>query len=144
MKKIYTAGKMLGLTYQDQMSWRHEAEREIESKTDELIKFIHPPLFYNYDTPTHKTEREVKDWALSQIKDCDIIVVNLEGITESIGTHYELATANAINTTGMKHIYVIGFGNPGIELHPWIELSLHRREDTLDAATDYICRYLLD
>lgn len=144
MKKIYTAGKMLGLTYQDQMSWRHEAEREIERKSDELIKFIHPPLFYNYDTPTHKTEREVMDWDLSQVKDCDIIVVNLEGITESIGTHYELATANVINTTSIKHIYVIGFGNPGVELHPWIEQSLHRREDTLDAATDYICRYLLD
>ena len=144
MKKIYTAGKMLGITYEDQMSWRYEAERKIENKTDELIRFIHPPLFYNYDTPTHKTEREVMDWDLSHLKDCDIVVVNLEGIEDSTGTHYELATVNAINSAGSRHIYVIGFGSPKTELHPWIELSLHRKEDTLDGATDYICRYLLD
>lgn len=144
MIKIYTAGKMAGLTYNKQMDWRYKIEKGIESKTDQLIKFIHPPLYYNYIEPSHKTEREVMDWDLSHLKDCDIVVVNLEGITESTETHFELATANAINASGCKHIYVVAFGEPEKSLHPWIELSLHRRENTLEEAVDYIVNYLLD
>lgn len=144
MIKIYTAGKMSGLTYEEQMNWRYKIENEIESKTDQLIKFIHPPLFYNYLEPTHKTEREVMDWDLEHLKDCNIVIVNLNEISKSIGTHFELATATTINTLGNKHIYVVGFGSPNEELHPWIELSLHRREDTIEDAVDYVVNYLLD
>ncbi len=144
MVKIYTAGKMSGIPFEEQMSWRHEIQRKIEDRTDEYIKFIHPPLFYAYDSPSHKSEKEVMDWDLEHLKACDIVTVNLNGITDSTGTLYELATANAMNSTGHKHIYVVGFVSPDTKLHPWIELSLHRKEATIDGAVDYICSYLLD
>lgn len=144
MIKIYTAGKMLGLTYQEQMDWRYKIENMIENKTDQLIKFIHPPLVYNYIEPSHKTEQEVMNWDLSHLKDCDIVIVNLEEIESSIGTIFEMAAANELNHSGHKHIYIVGFGHTDKSLHPWIELSLHRKEDTLEDAADYVAEYLLD
>lgn len=143
MIKIYTAGKMYGLTYKQQMEWREKLERLVWDKTNETIKFIHSPMYYSYLSPTHKSEREVMDWDLEHLRECDIMAVNLEGITTSIGTHFELATVNALNQSGNKHIYTIGFNKSDQNLHPWIELSLHRCEDTIEEAADYIAQYLI-
>lgn len=143
MVKIYTAGKMAGLTYNQQMEWREKLERLVREKTDKPVTFIQPPKFYSYSYPSHKTEKEVMDWDLEHLKECDIVAVNLEGVTQSIGTHFELATANAINQTGHKHIYTIGFNKSDQNLHPWIELSLHRYEETIEQAADYIVEYLM-
>lgn len=143
MIKIYTAGKMAGLTYKQQMEWREKLEKLVYERTSDPVKFIHPPRFYSYSYPTHKSEREVMDWDLGHLKECDIVAVNLEGITTSIGTHFELATVNALNQSGNKHIYTIGFNKSDQNLHPWIELSLHRYENTIEEAADYIAQYLI-
>ena len=81
-------------------------------------------------------------WDLSQIRESDIVVVNLNNIADSIGTHMELGFIEALNQTGSKHIYVIGIGQANCN-HPWFNEVLHRREDTVDDAANYICTYLL-
>lgn len=140
--KIYTAGKMSGISFGQQMDWRNKVERELLKLTDEPVKFIHPPLYFNYECDLHKTEAEIKTWELNQIRDCDIVVANLNGIDSTIGTHFELGFVDAVNTFGNKHIYVVGIGD-GKNLHPWIELSMLRIEPTIEAACSYISEYLL-
>ena len=47
--KIYTAGKMGGLSYEEQMGWRLELEVELRAKYDyggRNARFIHPPCYY--------------------------------------------------------------------------------------------------
>lgn len=139
--KIYTAGKMSGLSYDDQMDWRRELERRVRTISDNVV-FIHPPHYYRYGAGMHKSEREAMVWDLSQIRDSDIVVVNLENIGSSIGTHMELGFIEAMNQMSTKHIHLIGFGKPDVE-HPWLNEVLLRREDTLKQAAAYISAYLL-
>lgn len=139
-KKIYTAGKMSGLTYDQQMGWRKEVVHQISH----AAKIVNPPEYYNpLDVNTAEVEMEAMIWDLNQIRDSDIVLVNLDGIDTSIGTHCEIGFINAINSFGDKHIYLVGFGKDKEELHPWIRMSLFHWEQDLESALDYICRYLL-
>lgn len=136
---------MGGLSFEQQMKWRTKVEKLINEKIvdkDLKVKFIHPPMFYRYGENWHKNEREVMVWDLSQVKDSDIILVDLSTISDSIGTHIELGVAEAMNEFGYKHIHVIGIGSPNID-HPWIPLCTLRMEDTVEKAVDYITNYLL-
>jgi len=139
--KIYTAGQMSGLTYDDQMGWRLELERLVRTISNNVI-FVHPPHYYRYGEGMHQTEREAMVWDLAQIRDSDIVVVNLNSISKSIGTHMELGFIEAINQLSTKHLHLIGVGKPDVE-HPWLNEVLLRREDTLEQAAAYISAYLL-
>lgn len=144
---IYTAGKMSGLSIQDQVGWRYEADRLFHEACCENydIRFtcINPPEFYSYRHPFHKTEIEVKMFDLANIKRSDIVLVNLDGIESSIGTIYELATIDEYNRSGHKHIYVVAFGTMPKNLHPWITSSIFRHEENLSDAVTYIVDYLM-
>lgn len=140
--RIYTAGKMSGIPFEEQMQWRKEFENSMKTFTDKKLSFLHPPLYYNYEKLNHKTEAEIKEWELNQIRECDIVIVNLNGINTTVGTHFELGFINAINMLGTKHIYVIGIGEE-TNIHPWIELSIFRHEPNIESACEYIAEYLL-
>lgn len=140
--KIYTAGKMSGIPFDDQMKWRKEFEGCLRNHTDKALTFIHPPLYYNYDHLNHKTEAEIKEWELNQLRECDIVIVNLKDVNTTVGTHFELGFINALNILGNKHVYVIGIGNEN-NIHPWIELSMFREEPNIESACEYITEYLL-
>lgn len=139
--KIYTAGKMSGLSYEDQMGWRLELERLVRTISNNVL-FVHPPHYYRYGDGMHQSEREAMVWDLAQIRDSDIVVVNLENIGQTIGTHMELGFIEAMNQMSTKHLHLIGVGKPDVE-HPWLNEVLLRREDTLEQAAAYISAYLL-
>lgn len=144
MKKIYTCGKMSGISFIEQMMWRSRIESEIKSSLDcgQSVKFIHPPLYYNYEENNHKTEREILEWEMTQVHDCDILIVNLDGIEDTTGSHMELGAVQGINRFGDKHIYVVGLGKSD-NLHPWIKESCIRIEEDYAKAAEYIVEYLL-
>lgn len=141
--KIYTAGKMFGLSFEEQMKWRWRIEQLIKNRTDTPLQFIHPPLYFRYDSQEHKSENEVKQWELNHVRESDIVIVNLNGVNDSTGTHYELSTVDAMNSFGNRHIHAIGIGKSNTKIHPWIELSLLRSEEDYEKAADYIVNYLL-
>lgn len=141
--KIYTCGKMNGIPFGEQMRWRYQIENEIRMRTDRAITFIHPPLFYGYHMNFHKSEKEVMDWELKQILECDIIIANLEGIMSSIGSHMELGAACGAKLSSSRNISIIGIGEPEEPIHPWLKMcQLRYEKDIADAAT-YIVNYLL-
>lgn len=138
--KIYTAGKMGGLSYDEQMKWRKELEDIIRSKCDKSLTFVHPPMFYQYDNDAD--EAEAKEWDIAQLMDSDIVVVDLATIADSIGTHIELGIIEAMNRRGDKHIHLVGVGKPNVN-HPWIQMGMLRQEDILEDVADFIINYLL-
>ena len=144
MKKIYTCGKMSGISFQEQMEWRLRIEGEVKKWLDfgQGVKFIHPPMFYNYEENYQKSAREILEWEMAQVHDCDIVIVNLDGIDSTVGSHMELGAVQGINRFGDKHIFVIGLGKDD-NLHPWIKESCIRIEDDYAKAAEYIVEYLL-
>ena len=138
--KIYTAGKMSGVPLEHCMQWGFNLEDEVNKKVDYAGGvqpiWIHPPLYYNYEHKNHKNEREVKLFELRHVKDCDILIVDLNGINDSVGSHFEIAAAESTNK------YIIGIGSiDGV--HPWITDALYRVESDVDSAAEYIVNYLL-
>lgn len=138
--KIYTAGKMGGLTYNQQMKWRKDFENILCSRCDKDLIFVHPPIFYQYNDEAD--EREAREWDISQLKDSDIVIVNLSNIADSIGTHIEIGIVEAMNEFGYKHIHLIGVGEPNT-YHPWIQMGMFKTVKTVEEAADYISTYLL-
>ena len=65
----------------------------------------------------------------------DIIIVNLEGLSTSDGTKYELHDANY-----HKRIPVIAFGETVLYegLHPWIKRDITRVEPDVESLIDYL------
>lgn len=142
--KIYTCGKMSGTTFEKQMKWRKNLEELVNEKYggNDRIKFIHPPLFFNYEHMQHKTEREILDWEMKQLHDCDVVVIDFDGIDSTIGSHMEIGAVQGINRFGDKYIYVVGVGEEK-KLHPWIKESCIRIENNLDDLAQYIAEYLV-
>lgn len=139
--KIYTISKIDGLTYEQQMGWRKQLESLIREKTDVSISFIHPPMYYDYNNCDYQNEREVKLWSISQIYNSDIVIVNLNDISNSVETIYELGVIDTINSIGNKFIHVVGVGK---HTHPWIvDSTLLRKEINLEDAAEYVVNYLL-
>ena len=141
--KIYTCGKMSGLSYDEQMRWRLNIQNLIQERTSKSVTFIHPPLYFNYFDNNHKSEREILEWEMAQICDCNIVLVDLTTIDDTIGSHMELGACNAINMFGGRHIFVVGIGKSQKPLHPWIEETCIRIEEYAEAAAEFVCDYLL-
>ena len=141
--KIYTVGKMSGISYEEQIAWRKHLEECVKLYYDgsNRVTFIHPPLYFNYQEHLHNTEREVLDWEMMQLHDCNIVVVNLDQIDTTIGSHMELGAVQGINRFGDKYIYVVGVGEDSV--HPWIKETCTRIENNFTDAAKYIARYLL-
>ena len=141
--QIYTCGKMGGTSYAEQMEWRRRIDHEIIIRRNHAsVKFVHPPLYYNYERKLHHSEREIMEFSLAKVRQSDIVVVNLDGINSSVGSCYEIATAISVNNFGDKHIFIIGIGDDS-NVHPWIKDSLSRCEKDIISAAEYIAAYLI-
>ncbi len=136
--KIYLAGKMSGLTFQQMNSWRWELKDKLidaAEKAGYTITVINPVDFYNFKEKKQQSEEEVEDYDLAHVISSDIIVVNLNGLNSSDGTKLELHDGKYHNK-----IPVIAFGDEKLHyyLHPWIKRDITRVEPNIDKAVQYI------
>lgn len=138
--KIYLAGKMSGLTYEEMNEWRENIKRSIEKEADLVglknkVSVINPVDYYNFENCRHQTESEVEDYDLAHVISSNIIVVNLKGLNSSDGTKIELHDANYNNK-----IPVIAFGEKKLyeNLHPWVKRDITRVEENENDVVSYI------
>ena len=136
--KIYEAGKMSGLTYDEMNNWRRELKYKLEDEAwnkSYVIDVINPVYFYNFESVKYQNDTEVKDYDLAHVLSSDIIVVNLEGLDTSDGSKIEIHDAYYNNK-----IPVVAFGDKKLfeELHPWIKTSITRVEKDMDEVVNYI------
>lgn len=138
--KIYTAGKMGGLSYQEQMEWRRKLEIELDNRLsfrEGSARFIHPPEYYQPAKDLNLLyEKEAMEWDLRQLKNSDIIVVNLSDIETSIGTIQEVAVAKE----NVKMIVAIGSPD---NVHPWIRCSVSHFSPSVAEAAEYIADFIM-
>lgn len=98
-----------------------------------------PTKFYSYNDSSY-TEKEVMRYDLKQLKNSDIVLVNLDSIDMSIGTAQEIFYAYLLN------IPIIGFieDEESTYIHPWVKEEVDKifvGENSKDEAIDYIKTY---
>lgn len=130
--KVYLCGAMSGLTFEQMNEWRVNA-KHLFQRYAENIHTENPCNYYNFEmNPNTYTQKEIKDFDLWLVRNCNLILVNLD-YPDSIGTAIELETAQNNN------IPVIGFGTT--LNHPWIELNITCKKNTLEEAIEYIMSF---
>lgn len=115
--RIYLAGAMTGLSWDEQYNWRQNVKRLLLEVNENLnLEVINPCDFYNFKDPSHDSELEIMKYDLRLVKQSDLIIVNLQKGKDftSIGTSMELIVAYENN------IPILGICENKEELHPWV------------------------
>lgn len=138
--KIYLAGKMGGLNFEESDKWRRELKVKIYEQA--LYSQIHPIIinpneYYNFKNQTHQSEKEVMQYDLNHVRSSDIVVVNLDGINTSIGTAIELYTAAQLNIP----VLAWGTSEEWENTHPWLKECISRVESDMRGLSEYIRLY---
>ena len=135
--KIYEAGKMSGLNYEEMNGWRGSLKRLLNhyaTYNSVNLTVINPVDYYNFKTKLHKSEKEVFQFDMNHVKSSDIVVVNLDGLNTSIGTCIELYEAYKRNTP----VLALGTYDTYDNLHPWLKEFITRVDETEEELVNYI------
>ena len=128
MTTVYLAGKMTGLTIQEMTKWRIAATALLSDD------------FHTYNpaaTPLSNrlTDREIVDSNKFQIRNSDVVLVELDHEDVSIGTIGEIVFARENG----KPVIAWGSAKKVIE-HPWVKEHITIHFPGLIEAVDYIKR----
>lgn len=136
--RIYLAGGMTGFTLEEQLKWRIRFKNAVTVQFKPLKQpiFFIPPQYYSPSTNAHKSEKEVMEFELAQLRKSDVVVVNFNA-PQSIGTAMELMVAKE------NRIPVIGLNEHNYKLHPWIEECCTRICDNFEELVIHIVDYYL-
>lgn len=139
---IYESGKMSGLTYEEMQSWRIYLKAALEQVAENAgvnVRVINPVDFYNFVTQRHQTEIEIMNFDLARVKESDLVVVNLDGLSTSIGTIIECYEAYK------REIPVLAFGSDEDyeNLHPWIKCCITRHDKNYKECINYISDFYM-
>ena len=138
--KIYLSGGMSSLNLEEQSKWRKQVMDAIKYGDSDCEKkpiFFNPIDYYNFEVERHKTEREVMEFDLYNLRNSDLGIVNFND-PKSLGTCAELAIAKELN------IPVVGINKNNQELHPWLVEFTTRMCDSLREAVDYVVDFYLN
>lgn len=136
--KIYLAGKMSGFTYEQMNTWRLLLKNNLMLAAENAgydILVINPVDFYNFEEKRRQSKKEIEDYDLAHATSSDIVIVNLDGLSTSDGTKYELHDCNYHNK-----IPVIAFGKKELyeNLHPWTKRDITRVEENVLDVVNYV------
>lgn len=129
---------MGGLTYEQMNGWRMDAYNKLTKNAEYSLKnvyIVNPVLYYNFEEKLYQTQMEVEEFDLKHVITSDIVIVNLDGLNDSIGTIIEIHNAHYHHK-----IPVLAFGDKKIyeDLHPWIKNDITRVEENIDNVIEYI------
>lgn len=134
---IYLSGGMSGLSLENQKAWRDDFIQMIVKRSfTKAPQFFNPPNYYSPSIKEHKSEKEVMDFELYNIRKSDLVVVNFN-VPKSIGTAMELMLAKELN------IPIIGLNEHKVELHPWLIECCTRMCDSIDELVDHVAYFYL-
>lgn len=143
--KIYLAGKMSGLTFDEMNEWRRLFKKKLLKINSDYgygyeLTIINPVDYYNFNVLRHQNEKEVRDFDLKNATSSDIIVVNLDGLNTSDGTKIEIHDCSYYH-----NIPIVVFGDRSLydNLHPWIKEDITRVEKNMDDVIEYITDFYM-
>jgi nucleoside 2-deoxyribosyltransferase len=136
--KIYLAGAC-HCESDEGKAWRDKAKSILKTAAEwanASVETINPLDYFSYSENKHKSNKQVKNFYMSKIKTCDLVLVNLKNSALSCGTCMEVQFA-------VDHeIPVIGFDNENA--YPWVsEVDCDVIFNNLLEAVDYIRDYYM-
>lgn len=137
--KIYLSGAVSGLSFEERNKWRLQIIKAIKynNEWEKNPIFFNPVDYYNFEEVQHKTEKEIMEFDLYNLRNSDLVVVNFNE-PKSIGTAMELMLANEL------HIPIIGLNKDKKELHPWLECCCNRICDDIRELVSHVVEYYLN
>lgn len=137
--KIYLSGGMGNLSFEEQSKWRKKIMDAIKYEYDCEKKpmFFNPIDYYNFEEVRYRSEREVMEFDLYNLRNSDLVIVNFND-PKSLGTCAELAIAKELN------IPVVGINKNNQELHPWLIEFTTRMCSSLREAVNYVVEFYLN
>ena len=143
---IYLGGKMSGLSKDGYIRWRKELTDALYDESvlvGSNIQVINPATYFDFDNMDRHLEKEVMQFDLNMVRQSDIVIVNVDDVSSSIGTAVELYEANLLNIPVIAYTYS-GVVNDSI--HPWIQECLSTvqmcKQELIDYVRDfYMARY---
>ena len=137
--KIYLSGAMSGLSHEEQSKWRLQVIHAIKynNECEKKPVFFNPVDYYNFQERQHKSEREVFEFDLYNLRHSDLVIVNFNN-PKSIGTAMELLLAKEL------HIPVIAYGVNGCDIHPWLLECCTRVCDDIREVVSYVVEFYLN
>lgn len=154
--KIYLAGGMTGMSWEDQNKWRENLKFQINYKNEShgynrKLRIINPCDYYNFEQKRHQKEEEIMNYDLWHVRNSNLIIVNLNN-PNSIGTAMELALAREYkipvvallewNPEKDKEKYP-SFEDKIQTIHPWIRICCDRFEPNMYTLADFISDFYL-
>lgn len=136
---IYLAGKMGGLSDLEMKKWRNLLKSELEKYSDMAnykTNVVSPCDYFNFNEQRYQSEQEIMKFDLSLVKNSDIVIVNTNGLSSSIGSIIEVYEA------WKNDIPVIAYDENGDyrTIHPWLKCCITRA----DSCVIDICEYIKD
>lgn len=139
--RIYLSGGMTGVKISEQIGWRNRFKDAINIQYKDEIKkkpiIFSPPDYYTPIADYHKSEKEVMEFELAQLRKSDVVVVNFNK-PDSIGTAMELMLAKE------NKIPVIGLCSDTKILHPWLIECCTRVCNNFRELVEHIVNYYLN
>lgn len=140
---IYLAGKMGGLTKDEYMKWRDLLTIELTDTANingADIQIINPATYFDFDNMDRHLEKEAMQFDLNIVRQSDIVIANVDGISDSIGTAIEVYEANWLNIPVIAYTYS---GVVNDTIHPWIQECLSTVQMTTYELIDYVRDYYM-
>ena len=136
---IYLAGKMSGLSDSEMRQWRNLLKSELEKYSDMAnykTNIVSPCDYFNFEEQRYQSEQEIMKFDLSLVKNSDIVIVNTNGLSSSIGSIIEVYEA------WKNDIPVIAYDENGDykTIHSWLKCCITRA----DSCVIDICEYIKD
>lgn len=138
--KIYLSGSMTDTSWEEQTKWRRQFQDAIkfgDYDYEKKVVFFDPTAYYNFEEKRHKSEKEIMEFDLYNLRNSNLVVVNLNN-SKSLGTMSELILAKEY------HIPVIGWNPSGESLHPWLIECITRMCEDIREAVEHTVEFYLN
>lgn len=136
--KIYLSGAMGSLSFDEQNKWRQQIQDSIKYEYDCEKKpiFFNPVDYYNFVDIHYKTDKEVMEYDLHNLRNSNLMIVNFND-PASLGTAMEVALAYELRMP------IIGLNKDNQVLHSWLKCSCNRIFTNLRELVDYVVEFYL-
>ena len=133
---------MSGLSFSEMNTWRVCVKTNLQQVAENSganVRVINPCDYYQYDLKKHQSELEIMNYDLARVRESDLVIVNLDRLSTSIGTIIECYEAYK------KEIPVLAFGEREDyeNLHPWIQCCITRYEKNYRECINYISDFYI-
>ena len=137
--KIYAAGACRHVPDEGR-AWREQATKMLEQAAEwknVQVSVVNPLDFFTYAENKQKSHKQVKKFYMNKIKNCDVVLVNLDS------TDYSPGTAQEVQYAVDHEIPVVGFGTD--KVYPWLsDVDCDVTFEKITEAVDYIRDYCME